>query len=117
VGLVGNPTAEPRYALGFALLSSARHRITSLAADVPASGARTIRLGLPALRRGRLACPRIRVETRFPIGLWQAWAYYTPPLTAIVISCGFGEKFATVSRACSASAPKVSRRSVKEPSA
>jgi uncharacterized protein (DUF58 family) len=82
--VVSNPTAEPRYALGFALLSSTRERLVSVAADIPANGARTVKLGLPAARRGRLACPRIRVETRFPFGLWQAWAYYTPPLTVIV---------------------------------
>jgi len=82
--VVSNPTAEPRYALGFALLSAARKRLVSVAADVPANGTRTVRLGLPAPRRGRLACPRIRIETRFPFGLWQAWSYYTPPLTAIV---------------------------------
>lgn len=82
--VVTNPTAEPRQALGFALLSPAREKLTSVAADVPAAGARTVRLGLPAARRGRLACPRIRIETRFPFGLWQAWAYYTPPLAAIV---------------------------------
>jgi len=82
--VVSNPTTEPRFALGFALLSKARERMTSLAADVPASGTRTVRLGLPAPKRGRLACPRIRIETRFPFGLWQAWAYYTPPLLALV---------------------------------
>lgn len=79
-----NPVAEPRHALGFALLSPARARLVSVAADIPAGSARTVRLALPAPKRGRLSCPRIRVETRFPFGLWQAWAYYTPPLAAIV---------------------------------
>jgi uncharacterized protein (DUF58 family) len=41
-------------------------------------------LTLAATRRGRLRCPRVRIETRFPFGLWQAWAYTTPALTAIV---------------------------------
>ncbi len=79
-----NPTAAPRYALRFALLPPARRGLSTVSVDVPAGSARTVRLALAATERGRLACPRIRVESRFPFGLWQAWAYYTPPLTAIV---------------------------------
>ncbi|MGE5339609.1 MAG: DUF58 domain-containing protein [Gemmatimonadota bacterium] len=82
--VASNPTVVPRHALGFALLSPTRERLTSVAADIPAGSTRLVRLGLPAMVRGRLACPRIRIETRFPFGLWQAWAYYTPPLTAFV---------------------------------
>jgi uncharacterized protein (DUF58 family) len=53
-------------------------------ADVPAGGSRSVELSLPTRRRGRRACPRVRIETRFPFGLWQAWAYFTPPISAIV---------------------------------
>lgn len=82
--VVTNPTDEPRFALGLALLAPGRAPAASVAADIPAAGTRAVRLALPTTRRGRLPCPRIRVETRFPFGLWQAWGYYTPPLTAIV---------------------------------
>jgi len=91
--LVTNPSAEDRLALhfGFALRlkrkqdhGSPRSEAPGCWTDVPARGTAIARLGLPTRRRGRLACPRIRVHTRFPFGLWQAWAYYAPPLSAIV---------------------------------
>lgn len=91
---VHNPTPEARFALEFEpLQSNGRlretlwpdvpvHPITN--ADVPAAGSRRLRIAVATRGRGRLPCPRLRIETRFPVGLWQAWAYYTPPLTAIV---------------------------------
>jgi uncharacterized protein (DUF58 family) len=39
---------------------------------------------LPAPIRGRLPAQRITLETRYPFGLWRAWAYFTPALTAMV---------------------------------
>jgi len=91
---VHNPTPEARFALEFEpLLATSKLRsalgpdlpvqpITN--ADVPAAGSRDVRVAVATRTRGRLPCPRLRIETRFPFGLWQAWAYYTPPLTAIV---------------------------------
>lgn len=91
---VHNPTAEARFALEFEPLASLGRLRTSLGpdipvqpitnADVPAAGSRDVRVAVSTRSRGRLPCPRLRIETRFPFGLWQAWAYYTPPLTAIV---------------------------------
>jgi uncharacterized protein (DUF58 family) len=79
-----NPDGTPRQALGFSFLDPASAASTLVAADVAGESARIVTLALPATRRGRLACPRVRIETRFPLGLWRAWAYYTPPLTTIV---------------------------------
>lgn len=91
---VHNPTPEARYALEFeplqptnALLEAFGHDlpvqpITN--ADIPASGSCDVRVAVSTRSRGKLACPRLRIETRFPFGLWQAWSYYMPPLTAIV---------------------------------
>lgn len=91
---VHNPTPEARHALEFEPLPGERRArgarrpgggappVTS--ADIPALGSREIRVAVPTGARGRLPCPRLRVQTRFPFGLWQAWSYYTPPLTAIV---------------------------------
>jgi uncharacterized protein (DUF58 family) len=31
-----------------------------------------------------MPAPRIKIETRFPFGLWRAWAYLIPALDAIV---------------------------------
>jgi uncharacterized protein (DUF58 family) len=91
---VHNPTPEARYALEFEPLQSAHPLLEVVGpdlpvqpitdADIPASGSRAVRVAVSTRVRGRLPCPRLRVETRFPFGLWQAWSYYTPPLTAIV---------------------------------
>lgn len=91
---VHNPTPEARYALEFEPLQPTNPLLEAFGADVPvqpitnadipASGSREVRVAVATRTRGRLPCPRLRVETRFPIGLWQAWAYYTPPLTSIV---------------------------------
>lgn len=91
--LVDNPTPEARHALhfGFALRIKRKderkrglRELPGTWVDVPASGNSVARLGLPTRRRGRLTCPRLRIETRFPFGLWQAWAYYAPPLSVVV---------------------------------
>lgn len=91
---VHNPTPEARYALEFEPLKPSHPILEAIGpdlpvqpitnADIPASGSRDVRVAVATRVRGKLSCPRLRVETRFPLGLWQAWAYYTPPLTAIV---------------------------------
>jgi len=91
---VHNPTPEARYALEFEPLQQTNPLYEALGpdipvqpitnADIPASGSRQIRVAVATRMRGRLPCPRLRIETRFPFGLGQAWSYYTPPLTAIV---------------------------------
>ena len=91
-----NPTTVDRYALRFAFIAPAtstrwfswrsRRAAPSMAisTEIPARGDRSIGVPLVALQRGRLPAPRIVVETRFPFGLWRAWAYLTPALTAMV---------------------------------
>jgi uncharacterized protein (DUF58 family) len=91
---IHNPTPEARFALEFEPLQATSRLRSALGpdlpvqpitnADVPAAGSRDVRVAVATRARGRLPCPRLRIETRFPFGLWQAWAYYTPPLTAIV---------------------------------
>jgi len=91
-----NPTVLDRFALRFAFIDPAippptftwrRRRpppSLTVSTELPARGDRSIGVPLVAPRRGRLAAPRIVIETRFPFGLWRAWAYLTPALTAIV---------------------------------
>ncbi len=43
--------------------------------DVPAQGLSECQLNLPALRRGWLRPGRLRVESRFPLGLLVAWSW------------------------------------------
>jgi uncharacterized protein (DUF58 family) len=91
---VHNPTPETRFSLEFEPLQSTSRLLEALGpdlpvqpitnADIPANGSRQVRVAVATRTRGRLPCPRLRIETRFPFGLWQAWSYYMPPLAAIV---------------------------------
>lgn len=53
-------------------------------ADVPANAEHLATVAIPTRRRGWLEVPRIRLYTRFPVGLWCAWAYWYPGMRAMV---------------------------------
>lgn len=53
-------------------------------ADIDAATQTTVRLGLPATRRGWLALPRITIETTYPLGLVRAWSYAAPAAHCLV---------------------------------
>jgi uncharacterized protein (DUF58 family) len=91
--VIDNPTGEPRYAVRMAFLLPRRRRhgqrraedpLQGVWVDSPASSAERVSIGLPTRRRGRRNCPRVRISTRFPFGLWEAWAYVTPQLSTVV---------------------------------
>jgi uncharacterized protein (DUF58 family) len=52
--------------------------------DVAAGAVATVVLAAPSLDRGWLAAPRVRLATRFPLGLFRAWAYFQPDSRALV---------------------------------
>ena len=97
-----NPTTLDRFALRFSFIDAPeprnwlgrfrcgvrrRPRTATRTVSPPRfRRAATARIGvpLPAPRPRQLPAPRIVIETRFPFGLWRAWAYLTPALTAIV---------------------------------
>jgi uncharacterized protein (DUF58 family) len=85
-----NSTTADRFALRFAFAASgngaapAVHDRTTVSIELPARGLRAVKVPLAAPFRGRLPAPRLTVETRYPFGLWRAWAYFTPALTGIV---------------------------------
>jgi len=92
--VIDNPTTEARYAVNLSFLlprrrkTSARRRteqaMQGVWADVAASSSIRVSIGLPTRRRGRRDCPRVRISTRFPFGLWEAWAYASPQMHTIV---------------------------------
>ena len=53
--------------------------------DVPALGHGQVRVALPALPRGLHPLPTLRLETRFPLGLFRAWSYWRPSSTLLVL--------------------------------
>lgn len=52
--------------------------------DIPAASSRTLVLGLSTAGRGWLAAPRVRLQTRFPLGLLRAWSYWQPDMRVLV---------------------------------
>lgn len=60
-----------------------RGREAPVYADVPAAGAR-VEVLLPAPRRGRWRAGRLRVVTRFPLGLFLAWSWIEFDRTVLV---------------------------------
>lgn len=79
-----NPDGPDRYAvwLGFQQDGEPRH-----VADVPAGGDALAVLSCATAQRGWLEAPRIRLLTRYPLGLFRAWAYWKPDLRALVYPC------------------------------
>jgi uncharacterized protein (DUF58 family) len=76
-----NRTKLDRYAvwLGFQADGEPRQ-----ATDIAAGGASSVRLSAPTTRRGWLAAPRVRLVTRFPLGLFRAWSYWQPDAKVLV---------------------------------
>jgi uncharacterized protein (DUF58 family) len=76
-----NRTGYDRYAvrIGFAGAGGERHAL-----DVAAGAATRVVLAAPAGRRGWMDTPRVRLSTRFPLGLFRAWSYWQPDLKALV---------------------------------
>jgi uncharacterized protein (DUF58 family) len=73
--LVHNDTPRDRYAiwLGFHDEGEPRQSI-----DVASKGSAAVVLSRPTTERGWLVAPRVRLFTRFPLGLFGAWSYWQP---------------------------------------
>jgi uncharacterized protein (DUF58 family) len=76
-----NRSKQDRYAvwLGFQADGEPRH-----VTDVAAGGSSAVLLTARSSERGWLAAPRVRLVTRFPLGLFRAWAYWRPDAKVLV---------------------------------
>jgi len=52
--------------------------------EVPARRTETLSVPVKAARRGWLQLPRVTMDTRYPMGLFRAWAYVRPDMRAVV---------------------------------
>jgi uncharacterized protein (DUF58 family) len=52
--------------------------------DIASNTTTRVVLSTPARRRGWLKAPRVRLHTRFPLGLLRAWSYWQPDARALV---------------------------------
>lgn len=78
---VENPTRLARYAVwvDFEHVPEPRQAV-----DVPAGGSTTLVLRTPTRTRGWMRPPRVRLSTRFPLGLFRAWSWWQPDSRALV---------------------------------
>ncbi|WP_220808318.1 DUF58 domain-containing protein [Noviherbaspirillum aridicola] len=78
-----NRRKHDRYAIWLDFVVDDRPELAQ-AADVGANSSARVMLTTPARRRGWLQAPRVRLQTRFPLGLLRAWSYWQPDLRALV---------------------------------
>ncbi|MGN6478838.1 DUF58 domain-containing protein [Luteibacter sp.] len=57
---------------------------TEHAANIPGGGHATMEFALDAEHRGWLPLPRMRIHTRWPLGLFRAWSWIHPDSTVLV---------------------------------
>lgn len=87
---LANPGTRVRRALRFAFAPRPVRGVAPPAAlppveiDLAAAEQRSIVVPVATRSRGRIAAPRLVVATRFPLGLWRAWAYLQPALSTLV---------------------------------
>ncbi|WP_426193741.1 DUF58 domain-containing protein [Massilia sp. DWR3-1-1] len=75
-----NRSALERYAIGVDFVGTGPRYLT----DAAAGGETLLTLACPTSVRGSLAAPRVRLVTRFPLGLFRAWGYWQPAMRALV---------------------------------
>ncbi|NEX60599.1 DUF58 domain-containing protein [Noviherbaspirillum galbum] len=78
-----NRRRHDRYAIWLDFQADERPELAK-AADVAGNATQGITLASRAAERGWLQAPRVRLQTRFPLGLLRAWAYWHPDLKAMV---------------------------------
>lgn len=80
---LSNRRKHDRYAVWLEFIGDDFHGIAH-ASDIAANSSRHVTLGMPTQERGWLHAPRIRLQTRFPLGLLRAWSYWHPAMQVLV---------------------------------
>ncbi len=75
-----NRTRRDRYAIAVEFTGSSA---TPHMADVAAGSSTSVTLAMTAAHRGWMRAPRVRLTTRFPLGLFRAWSYWQPDLAVL----------------------------------
>jgi len=76
-----NRGKSDRYALWVDFIQAGQARYTT---DVMAGSNSALLLSAPTESRGWMAAPRVRLTTRFPLGLFGAWSYWQPDAKVLV---------------------------------
>lgn len=72
--VVINSSKLPRYALRLVVPGMAHLEPV----DIEANTEQMVQVALPAERRGWRGIPRLKLETRYPLGLFRAWTWWRP---------------------------------------
>lgn len=78
--VVRNASGYDRFAIGLDVASMNQ----SVFCDPPSGAEEDVVIPVKTRSRGREAMPRVTLATRFPLGLWRAWSYWQPAMSAIV---------------------------------
>ncbi len=73
-----------RYGVGMGLRANGEEAKSLCYTDVPAGGQALLHLGFVPAVRGQHRLPTVTAETRFPLGLFRAWAVWRPASTLMV---------------------------------
>lgn len=79
-----NRRQHHRYALWLGFIGDGSGPQLEHAADVAAQSSHAVTLSAPTAGRGWRRAPRVRLQTRFPLGLVRAWSYWQPDMAALV---------------------------------
>lgn len=82
--VLDNPSKRDRMALVVRLTGLDEGRFNDVIVDVNGQSSKVVALACQSKQRGWLACPRIRLGTIFPLGLWRVWSYWHPALNCLV---------------------------------
>jgi uncharacterized protein (DUF58 family) len=77
-----SPDDKPRFGIGLRVASTPKTALTWT--DVPGRGRSAAQIGYAPAMRGRHAIPTLHIETRFPLGLFRAWAVWRPEAQLLV---------------------------------
>ncbi|WP_325510847.1 DUF58 domain-containing protein [Oxalicibacterium sp.] len=80
---VANRRHHDRFAILLNFIDTATAELEH-ATDIAANAVSDVTLGAPTLERGWMPAPRIRLQTRFPLGLMRAWSYWHPDMRVLV---------------------------------
>lgn len=78
-----NRRMHDRYAIWLDFVTDDRPDLAQVT-DIAANTRCGVVLSTPAHERGWLQAPRVRLQTRFPLGLLRAWSYWMPDAKALV---------------------------------
>ncbi|MFC5472707.1 DUF58 domain-containing protein [Paraherbaspirillum soli] len=78
-----NRRKHPRYALWLSFIGPNLAPMDH-AVDVAAHAVSSVTLASATVARGWHPAPRVRLQTRFPLGLLRAWSYWQPDVKALI---------------------------------